>query len=347
MGLKGEYLFILIRAASERMTFQELHVQESIERVPRRRLRRYKRRLRKFLRRVVWNIGGILAPMILNALKYFPRDALHAISKGFGSAWYYLIPSSRALGIRNLDKVYGDSISHEQKAFICRESFKGILTCMMDYYYFSFHPEDIESLVIIDPGFEEKIRPVIEAGKGILVFSAHIGNWELLASYMKKFAPTNILARKHKDFSTYVIDCRKRHGVDTIPDDSVTSMKKVLAKLNQGEMVGFILDRNLRDIEGIMVDFMGIPAFTPYYPVKLAQKKGIPVMGMFLLREGSRYRLCMEGPFEVKALDNNESTYRHYTEVCLKTTEKYIRDNPEQWFWAHKRWGSPKGPVVF
>ncbi len=296
---------------------------------------------------MLWNVGGALAPLILNALRHLSRDSLHVISKGFGSAWYYLIPSSRKLGIRNLDRVYGESISRQRKAFICRESFKNILTCMMDFYYFSFHPEDIESHVVFDPSLEEKLRPIIDKGKGILVCSAHIGNWELLASYMKKFAPTNILGRKEKDFDHYVTDCRKRHGVDTIHDESMTSMKKVLTKLNQGEMVGFILDRNIRDIEGIMVDFMGNPAFTPYYPVKVALKTGIPVMGMFLLQEGSLYRLCIEGPFEVKQLDGNGSTYHHYTQVFLKTTEKYIRGNPEQWFWAHKRWSNPKGTVVF
>ncbi len=311
------------------------------------RYKRLKRRLRVFSRGILWRIGRILAPFILKALRSLPRDKLHAIGTGFGSAWFHLIASSRGLGLDNLDRVFGKSVPRGQKEYFCRESFKNILKCMLDFYYFSFHPEEIESHILADPEAEERVRAILDKGRGALVFSAHIGNWELLASYMGRIAPINLLTRRHKDFNRYVRDCRARHHVDTIYDDSMTSMKKILRRLRQGEMVGLIIDRNLRHVGGMMVDFMGSPAFTPYYPVKLALKTGAPVIGIFLLREGPFYRLHIEDPIEVKMLDDIETTYRVYTHAFLKTVEKHIRTHPGQWFWAHKRWSRPKGTVTF
>ena len=311
------------------------------------RFKRSRRRLRVFSRGVLWRIGRVLAPYVLKALRSLPRDTLHAIGTGFGSAWFHLIASSRGLGLDNLDRVFGKSVPRDQKEYFCRESFKNILECMLDFYYFSFHPEEIESHILADPEAEERVRAILDKGRGALVFSAHIGNWELLASYMGRIAPINLLTRRHKDFNHYVTDCRARHHVDTIYDDSMTSMKKILRRLRQGEMVGLIIDRNLRHVDGMMVDFMGSPAFTPYYPVKLALKTGAPVIGIFLLQEGPFYRLHIEDPIEVKMLDDIETTYRAYTRAFLQTVEKHVRTHPEQWFWAHKRWGRPKGTVTF
>jgi len=50
---------------------------------------------------------------------------------------------------------------------------------------------------------------------------------------------------------------------------------------------------------------------------------------------------------EVRVLDNKETIFRFHTQAFQDIIEKYIRNHPGQWFWAHKRWGRPKGAVVF
>ena len=112
-------------------------------------------------------------------------------------------------------------------------------------------------------------------------------------------------------------------------------------------MVSFIFDRNLSHSKGIIAEFMGKPAFTPYFPVNIAMEGHVPVVGAFLIQEGRNYRLHVEDPIEVKPLQNKEETYRYYVKIFLDLIEKYIRHYPEQWFWAHKRWGRPKGVVRF
>jgi Kdo2-lipid IVA lauroyltransferase/acyltransferase len=305
-----------------------------------------KRRLRRTLREISWNLGLTLAPTLLDILRRQPLERLHALARGVGSFWFHAIGSSRKLGMDNLDLVFGASISRDEKACFCRESFKNILLCVMDYYHYSFRTDEYRDKVVIDPVSERRLRDLLEKGKGGLIFSAHLGNWELLASFLTQYAATSVLARQQKGFEPYVVACRDRHNVHTLPDNS-TLPRDIISRLRRGELVGFALDRNLRHTKGIMVDFLGRPAYTLYTPVLLAMKSKAPVAGAFMVKEGSGYRLFIEEPGEVKPLETREETYRHYTQTLMDILGKYVRQYPDQWFWAHKRWGKPKGKVAF
>jgi len=308
----------------------------------------FKRVLRKTMRHIAWYIGHVLASPILFIMRCMTRKSLHVLGKGIGIIWYNMITASRRLGHNNLDMVYGHSVSSRNKALYCMESFKNILVCMMDFYYFSFHTNAIMDHIYIDTQTQERIRSIVDKGQGALFFSAHLGNWELLASCMGRFLPMSLLSRNQKRFAGYIEGCRDRHGVNTLYDDStIGSIKNILSRLGDGELVGIVLDRNLRDVRGIVDDFLGYPAFTPYYPVKLAMKAKVPVVGAFLVPEGNGYRLHIEEPVTIESKGDKEATYRHYTRTFLDITEKYILKHPDQWFWAHKRWGRPKGIVDF
>jgi len=308
--------------------------------------RPFKRRFRKSLRDILWSVGKVLTPPVITIWRHMPRGVLLALARGVGSLWYNLIPSSRQLGLNNLDLVFANTISKKEKARICRESLKSILTCMMDFYYFSHRKESPEFKVLVDPACEEKIRSITGKGKGALILTAHLGNWELLFWYLRRFGKISPLARNQKDFERYVVECRARYGVGTIYDSS-SSTQLISDILARGEMVAFIFDRNLSHTKGIIAEFMGHPAFTPYFPVNIAMNGHVPVVGAFLTQEGRNYRLHIEDPIEVTPLQDKEETYAYYVKIFLDLIEKYIRLYPDQWFWAHKRWGRPKGDVAF
>lgn len=293
----------------------------------------------------MWHVGRFIAPLFLSFLSRISRETLHGMAGGIGAFWFYAIRSSRQLGMDNLDLVYGGTLSLEKKAGYCRESFKNILLCMMDFYHFSFHTKEWKDLVVIDPVSEARLRALKESGNGCLCFSAHLGNWELLASVISGYMPCSLVTRNQKSFGHYMVECRIRHGVHTLYDH-VTLPGDIISRLRRGELVGFALDRNLRNTKGVMADFLGIPAYTPYSPVLFSLKSKAPLVGAFMVREGAGYRLFVEEPMEVKHLESRAATYRDYTQAVSDTIGKYVREYPDQWFWAHKRWGKPKGRIA-
>jgi Kdo2-lipid IVA lauroyltransferase/acyltransferase len=305
----------------------------------------FRRRLRRNLRRILWHVGRFIAPLFLYVLGRLPRETLHGMAEGAGAFWFRFIGSSRQLGMDNLDLVFGDALTREEKAECCRESFKNILMCMMDYYHFSFRTEEGKALVAIDPASKDRLRALAESGGGCLCFSAHLGNWELLASVISEYMPCSLVTRNQKSFGPYMVECRDRHGVSTLYDHE-TEPGDILGRLRRGELVGFALDRNLRNTRGVMTDFLGSPAYTPYSPVLFSLKSKAPLVGAFMVRDGAGYRLFVEEPIRTRRLESRASSYRHYTQSVSDTIGKYIREYPDQWFWAHKRWGKPKGRVA-
>jgi KDO2-lipid IV(A) lauroyltransferase len=294
---------------------------------------------------MLWPIGAALTPLLLFFMRIIPRHALVLIARALGAAWYAWSPPDRHLGLENLGLAYGQSLSRRDKARICRASFQNVIIQMVEFFRLSHMSREARGRMLLNrKEVEEAVRPLLADGRGALILSAHLGNWELLLGYLRVFAPASMLARSQKQFDRFVVRCRDRIEVNTLHDKNVTSagMGGMLAR---GELVCVIFDRNVRRAKGIIVDFLGHPAFSAYHPVNIALSGNAPVVPAFLVRERGGYRLLMEEPIKVKELATKDETYHHNVRLFLNAIEKHIRLYPHQWFWAHKRWGKPKGTL--
>ena len=109
-------------------------------------------------------------------------------------------------------------------------------------------------------------------------------------------------------------------------------------KLKKGEVVGLTGDQLLR--EGIMVPFFGIETPTPQAAAVMALKWNVPIYMVRVERfKGIKFKLSIEDKLVFpKDLDKNKAVYE-ITRLISKRIEEWILDNPEQWLWAHRRWG--------
>ena len=179
----------------------------------------------------------------------------------------------------------------------------------------------------------------IKKGPAILV-GAHMGNWEFLlrvgdlagrrAGYV--FRPINnwilnkIQIYRNKDANA---DFYRKGRLAAIG---------MASKLKNGEVVGLTGDQLLR--EGIMVPFFGIKTPTPQAAAVMALKWNVPIFMVRVERfKGIKFKLCVEDKLKFpKYLDKDKATYE-ITRLISKRIEEWIIDRPEQWLWAHRRWG--------
>ena len=179
----------------------------------------------------------------------------------------------------------------------------------------------------------------IKNGPAILV-GAHMGNWEFLlrvgdlagrrAGYV--FRPINnwilnkIQAYRNKDAKA---DFYRKGRLAAIG---------MAGKLKNGEVVGLTGDQLLR--EGIMVPFFGIKTPTPQAAAVMALKWDVPIYMVRVERFKSiKFKMTVEDKIEIpKNLDKDKATYE-ITKSISKRIEEWITDKPEQWLWAHRRWG--------
>ncbi len=181
----------------------------------------------------------------------------------------------------------------------------------------------------------ERIEKASKNPKGMIMVSAHFGNWELstAASAIKGYTLC-ILAReqKMKRLNELFNQLRESKGATVIRKGM--DIKRMFRLLREGRSVGLLADQNA-GTSGKLIDFFGRPASTAIGPYRFAQKSGAWVLPAFIHRvKGPYQELILEEPMVV-GKDEDVTLYaRRYN----KLLEKHIRAYPEQWFWMHKRW---------
>ena len=116
------------------------------------------------------------------------------------------------------------------------------------------------------------------------------------------------------------------------------NLRALIRLVDAGEYVGILNDQDAGR-NGTFISFMGRPASTHIGAVKIAAKKKVPVVPVFLERISTlRYLIVIHEPVFPEGKDNiNLSESLQVYANCL---EEHIKRRPEQWLWVHRRWKS-------
>lgn len=182
------------------------------------------------------------------------------------------------------------------------------------------------------------VQAAIDAGKGILVASAHFGGWELLGEVLaRRGVKLHAVVRSLRGWvNAELIQSRRRSGMQLIaPRGAVLSSVRAL---RQGAMVAMLIDQVLPADRGVFVPFFGRPACTTPALSMAAISSGAPVFILMSVREGDHLRLFVEGPFPVPHTGDRGRDILEHTATLTLAIERFVRRHPEQWLWLHRRW---------
>lgn len=179
---------------------------------------------------------------------------------------------------------------------------------------------------------EQYLIDIRDAGKGGILLSAHVGNWETAGNLLKgRITPTiNIVMldaeveniKKYMDLSTG----GSRFKVIAIKDD-LSHVVAIRNALVNNEFVAIHADRYLDGAKCIEMDFLGRKARFPYGPFVIASKFNAPVTFVFAAKDGTySYHLSATKPIEVK-MKPEEIAGLYVAEL-----ERKVKAFPEQWF---------------
>lgn len=181
------------------------------------------------------------------------------------------------------------------------------------------------------------LQGYLSRGRGLLVLSGHIGQWDLLACAAARAGlKVNVVTRQIKAgwLNRFWMAQRRSCGVTLLPAKG--SGRSVLAALRRNEIVAMVLDQH--EPGGLVVPFFGRPAATASGLARVARVSRAPVVPVFLLRDGVGYQLVVEPEVPVpRTGDRGEDVIRS-TALFTAVLEARIRRNPEQWLWLHRRW---------
>ena len=199
----------------------------------------------------------------------------------------------------------------------------------------------LKEYVTIDDSDLADIRNELSKNRGVVIVSAHLGNWELLAQRMVvEQMPSTVLARLNPNqyLGEWIVEQRERAGLEVIDRQDSNAARRVLAALKKNRIVGFLIDQDTR-VKSAFVPFFGSKASTPVGAAQFALRNSTPTFFMYTCRQEKGHRIFVQpvslAPFlEMTREEGIIAMTRYLTELI----EKAVREHPDQWMWFHERW---------
>jgi KDO2-lipid IV(A) lauroyltransferase len=296
------------------------------------------------------NLEYLVARSLLAIFGWLPMRVALSVGSTLGRCSYYFSGRLRRTGQRNLELAFPDLTLAERLRLLhgCFESLGRLLGV-----FSQFDTADTQTLrSIVECEGLENIDAARQNGRGVILFTGHVGAWELSSFALSLFGyPLSFLVRRidNPKIEKLVDVRRERLGNRTI--DKRSAAREMLQVLQGGGTLGILVDLNTLDREGIFVDFFGVPASTTFMLAKLALRTEAAVLPVFAPWDAQRRRfvLKIDEPLNITRTGNDEEDVRQLTQLFTGVVEKYVRRYPEQWLWIHRRWKTrpPGEPGIY
>jgi KDO2-lipid IV(A) lauroyltransferase len=198
--------------------------------------------------------------------------------------------------------------------------------------------KDLMNFADFDQASKNNIEYIKKNFNGGIIFSAHIGNWEIGP---KIFLENGINVKTvYRPLNNEYVDdmTSKIRGVELI-SKSTQGNKQIINEIKNGNYVIILADQKISD--GIWVPFFNRPALTTASIAKLALKYNVPLIPARSIRAGEdfKFKLRVEKPIEFQKTDSiRDDLVLELTTKVNQKLEEWIKEYPSQWFWVHNRW---------
>ncbi len=280
------------------------------------------------------------AMALMATLRYSPRAIAERLARAYVKLLDLAVPRLRRIAMRNLELALPE-LKSEARRRIADGVFRSVARVLVAIARLPDLTRANIGEWIAHDGLEH-LREAQSRGKGVLVATGHLGNWELSVNAHTLLCgdTMNIVVRPLDNplLDEFVRRRRELFGNRTIgKKDFVRSLLKAL---EAGENAGMLVDQNNMLDQGVFVDFFGVPARTGTSFAKIAAHTGAAVVPGFAVwsEAEKRYRLKFYPALEMTG-EIVEDTRRVQAAI-----ERAIREYPDQWLWIHRRWKArPEG----
>jgi Kdo2-lipid IVA lauroyltransferase/acyltransferase len=274
-----------------------------------------------------------LAASLVFLLRVLPLPAANRAAQTATAILDRAVPKLRRVGLRNLSFAYPE-LSGEVHNNMIDGVFRNIARLLVAIARFpSLNSSNIHEWISYE-GLDNYTAAKAE-GCGVLVATAHLGNWELSAfAHALMTEPMNVMARPLDNPLVDRLVERRRTASGNCLIFKKDAARSVLKALRRNEAVGVLIDQNTTPAEGAFVDFFGKPACAGLAFVKLAYHSGAPVIPGFALWNGNTNRYVLRFYPKVELTGDAVSDMQRIHTFF----EKVIREYPDQWMWIHRRW---------
>ena len=284
--------------------------------------------------------------LVSTILHVFPVNANLQTAKLIGSIMFRVDKKHRDRAMGNLGRSFPDMPEGERRRLAKRSMQQLVMLAVEVLFTTRLIRLDTWGRYVELVNFREVVELMTRRKTGLIMLTGHYGNWEVLGYVLATLGfPTTSVARPLDNpyVSKFVFGVREKTGQRIIAKTGATS--EITGVLDGQGVVGFIADQNA-GTKGIFVDFFGRKASTYKSIALLAMQYDVPVVIGYARRMNDRFRFQVGVqdiiyPDDWKAQDD---PLRYVTQRYSKGIEDFVRAEPGQYLWVHRRWKTrPKG----
>ena len=247
---------------------------------------------------------------------------------------------------QNLNYAFDNSMSEEEIDKITRYSFKNLLynfLHLMEIRHLT--KEQINNKITIEN--KEEIERIHKEGRAVIYATPHYCAWELgavgLALQVETIAPV-YKKLKNQVYEKWLLDARSRFGNTNLEKTNV--VKPLIRLIKQGKASGILIDTNINEREGVMVEFMGKPLRMTSTPAYLARKFNAAIVPVHIRTDDEEnYTIIIADEIKVDKSDNEKEDIQKATQAQADWLTSIIKKEPKFWFWLHRRWKNDKPEI--
>lgn len=283
--------------------------------------------------------GALLTPIV-------PARAGYWICRTIGLLLYMLKLRTRRAVLDNLRHVA------PQRSWLWRQrqAARVFITATMNYYdLVRLRSVDRDRLTeLIEVHGWPHVEAALARGKGVIVLSAHLGNFSVVAQYPATLGlQAAVIAEQVQpsELFRYLARLRSAMGITVLPPGA-SSVLPILRLLRKN---GILLVAGDRDVTGHSrrVHFFDAPAYLPVGPVVLALRTGATLLPAYTVRRSARKSaVFVEAPLELVRTGDEERDLDANMKLVARALERMIRVDPGQWSVLQRVWDRPLAEVV-
>jgi len=230
-------------------------------------------------------------------------------------------------------------VSSSQIESNLRKVFRHLALSLLEVILIKYKKEKALYFLIEKVRGEEFLQRAFQEGKGVVLVSAHLGNWELLAAWLGYHNyPVEVVYRDLIPplVNNFMKSCRSVYRTGWIQWNKINEVRKAL---RQGKAVAILVDQK-GEGKGMNCPFMGITTLSPTIHARLARLFGCPVIPAFITRkdEKLKHEIIFLPPFFTSLSQDRKYDIFSAVVLCNQIIEVFIRQFPTQWLWFTRRW---------
>jgi len=293
------------------------------------------------MKKIGYYILGALLRGLFYLTAHVPNAIIYSIAKNSSSLFVRFSERYQRKISRNLRIAFGESCDSKQVAAITGTlaqnlglNFAEMLISATDK-----RKELLDSIQI--HGLEH-LDHALAAGKGVIAFSAHIGNFTLIGTKMSASGYSyNMLVKDphYPSVAEALHIIQEGQGSKFIyVEPWEKALRQILSCLRKNEVVCMLADEK-KTKSDIYVDFFGHPAPTAPGPAVLSLRTGAPLVPVFIVRkDDGLHHIYIEPRLELSLNGDRTKDIHSIVASYTRVIEDFIKMYPDQWFWINDRW---------